>query len=133
MCGQCGTHMVWVGVFCLCGCDMMSELPFRIYPYNFVSCISLKILRTLLIEALFFPSSFLGCSFRGSSGAMSLIFLRLSFSHSLSIFFVRLLAVLFYSNYYVCYSLKAFFLFYPACTSFHVIKSYFNKICTLIM
>ena len=45
----------------LCGCDMMSGLPLRIYPYNFVSCISRKILRTLSIEPLFFPSSLLGC------------------------------------------------------------------------
>ena len=67
--------MVWVGVFSLCGCDMMSGLPLRIYPYNFVSCIYLKILRTLSIELLFFPSSLLGCSLRGFSGAMSLIFL----------------------------------------------------------
>ena len=43
---------------------MMSGLPLRIYPYNFVSCISLKILRTLSIEPLLFPSSLLGCSFR---------------------------------------------------------------------
>ena len=75
MCGQCGAYMVWVGVFSLCGCDMMSGLSLRIYPYNFVSCISLKILRTLSIEPLFFPSSLLGCSFRRVSGAMSLIFL----------------------------------------------------------
>ena len=75
MCGQCGAYMVWVGFFSLCGCDMMSGLPLRIYPYNVVSCISLKILRTLSIEPLFFPSSLLGCSFRGFSGAMSLIFL----------------------------------------------------------
>ena len=127
MCGQCGAHMVWVGVFSLCGCDMMSELPFRIYSYNFVSCISLTILRTLLIEALFFPSSFLGCSFRGFSGAMSLIFLKLSFSHSLLIFFVRLLAVLFYSDYYVCYSLKVFFLFFAGLHKFSCDKILFQQ------
>ena len=49
-----GAYMVWVGFFSLCGCDMMSGLPLRIYPYIFVSCISLKILRTLSIEPLFF-------------------------------------------------------------------------------
>ena len=27
---QCSAHMVWVGVFSLCGCDMMSGLPFQI-------------------------------------------------------------------------------------------------------
>ena len=55
MCGRWGANMVWVGFFSLRGCDMMSGLPFRIYPYNFVSCISPKILRTLSIEPLFFP------------------------------------------------------------------------------
>ena len=87
MCGQCGAHMVWVGVFSLCGCDMMSELPFRIYPYNFVSCISLKILRTLLIEALFFPSSFLGCSFMRIFGCYVTNFSEVKFlSFSFDIF-----------------------------------------------
>ena len=106
---------------------MMSGLPLWVYPYNFVSCISLKILRTLSIEPLFFPSYLLGCSFRGFSGAMSLIFLWLSFCHSLSIFFVRLLAVLFYSNYYVCYSLKAFFLFFSGLLKFSCDKILFQQ------
>ena len=39
-----GACMVWVGVFSLslCGCEMISGLLPRIYPYNFVNCISLK-------------------------------------------------------------------------------------------
>ena len=37
MCGLGGAYMVWVGVFSLCGCDMMSGLLPRIYPCNFVS------------------------------------------------------------------------------------------------
>ena len=68
MFGRCAAYMVWVGVFSLCGCDMMSGLLPRIYPYNFVSCISLKFLCTLSIESLsFFPIfiSLFGCSFRG--------------------------------------------------------------------
>ena len=53
---------IWRGlVFSLSGgCDMMYGLLPQIYPYNFVSYISLKILCTLSVEPLhFFLSSFL--------------------------------------------------------------------------
>ena len=33
-----GVYMVWVGIFSLCGCGMMSGLLPRIYSYNSVSC-----------------------------------------------------------------------------------------------
>ena len=85
-----GVVPIWYGlVFFLCGCDMMSGLLPRIYPYNFVSCISLKRLCTLSIETLehiFFPVfiSLFGSCFWGFSGTMSLIFLQLSFFYSLS-------------------------------------------------
>ena len=48
----CGAYMVRVGVFSLCGCQMMSGLLPRIHLFNFVSCISLKFSCSLLIEPL---------------------------------------------------------------------------------
>ena len=61
MCGRCGAYTVSVGVFSLCGCEMISGLLPRIYPHNFVNSISLKFLCTLSIEplSLFSLSSFL--------------------------------------------------------------------------
>ena len=39
---QSGAYIVWVGVFSLCGCEMICGLLPQIYLHNFVNCIFLK-------------------------------------------------------------------------------------------
>ena len=115
-----GCHLYGVGrCFSLCGCDMMSGLPLRIYPYNFVSCVSPKILRTLSTEPLF-SLFFAWLFFQGIFGCYVTYFSVVKFHSFLFDIFVSLfssLVLLKLSRLLQFESLFSFF-FFPACTVF---------------
>ena len=133
--GLVDVRSVWC-LYSMCGLvfslslGVMSGLLPWIYPYDSVSCTSLK--GDFHVPCHYFHVL---CHYVIH---FSLLNFFLSFS---SIFFVLilflavcLLAVLISPKLLLCYVWKPFFFFFPVCTSLlHVTKSYFNKICTLIM
>ena len=142
MCGRCGANMVWVGVFSLCGCEMISGLLPRIYPHNFVNCISLKFSCTLSIESLsLFPLSSFRClavlsRYFGTYVTHFSSVKFLSFSFNIFVF-----GIIFGNSPFsfivspkIIMSERCFFFFFlPGLHKFSCDKSCFNKICTLIM